>query len=124
MIHATPLLLLEPQGNPTVAIGAVRGLIRFLDLFHSLSIWVWLIQTLHPLIIGCSRNTKECAHRLYFVVFFLVVDEPILRLASSSLRNSAWNFFSKSFSISNRAIYASVFSRCGRQIGRASCRER
>src|SRR5215208_2459590 len=43
VIHANSLLLLEPQGNPAVAIGAVRFLICFLDVLHPFCIRIGLI---------------------------------------------------------------------------------
>src|SRR5688500_5724469 len=99
VVDANALVPAKPQGNSPISIGLVRCLIRFLHLLHALFIWIGLLQTSPPLIIGRSRNPEELAHGFYFVSSALVVDEPILRLASSSLRNSAWNFFSKSISI-------------------------
>src|SRR5258706_1080894 len=57
---------------------------------------------LNPGIVGGTRNPKEHTHRFYFVCFAMLIDNPILRFACASFRNSVWNFFSRSFSIRKR----------------------
>lgn len=108
VVDANPPVLLEPDGDPSVAIGLMRPIISFQDDCHSFRIRIRSLDPLGPGIISSSRNPEEIAHRRYGVSFSVSIDDPILRSASIPLRNSVWNFFSSSFSISRRAIYASL----------------
>lgn len=103
-IYHPSLPLSQPESNATIPIDSMTGLIGFLNLLHPCPIPVYLIQLPQPFIIGCSRNTKELTHGFHRIFCSMVVDRPILRCASCSSRNSVWNFFSNTTSISSLAI--------------------
>lgn len=93
MIHANPFVFTDPDSNPSITVGLVRLFIGFLGQLLVLCMRVGLLQLLDPDIVNCSRNTKKLTHRFYRVFLSVVPASPLFRFASTSFRNSVWNFF-------------------------------
>jgi site-specific DNA recombinase len=78
----------QPEGDPPIAIGLMRALEGLLYQSHPFLIPVRRLAALGPGIKRRSRNPEERTHPLHRVASSVSLDDPILRFASSSLRNS------------------------------------
>jgi len=103
VIDRTSLFPPEPMGDASLPIGPMRRAVGWLDDFDPFPIRLGSIHALPPRIISGSRNPKEGTPRLNGVFLAPLIDHPIWRFASSTLRNSVWNFFKSAFSIRKRS---------------------
>jgi hypothetical protein len=67
MVDGHTSVLLDPDPNASVSIGASTGRKSFFDQYHTGQIPIWPGRSSPPGVVRSSRDTKEVTHRFHFV---------------------------------------------------------